>query len=196
MHFGNDDSRSNAPNDADPDNADNAQSETNTPAAADPAGESESEADAKTGQSTPEIQEAEPVSQTTDAVREQLLDELRREQAPEEFQATRPDAWMQVERVRRIIDYQEEMDDECFPKGSCFVHVNLPDVSSLSLKRVMDICLQSCLVSMDIYEDESLEAGMVLVPLEGISWFGFPEKHHNSKFAFRGFTYGQIQKRE
>ena len=188
MHFGDDESRAKPNNQNEqPDeqpNVPTSDDDTSTPETHTP--------------ETPDddAQTAEPVASTTDEVREQVLDELRREQALEEFQATRPDAWMQVERVRRIIDYQEEMDDESFPKGSCFVHVNLPDVTSLSLKRVMDICLQSCLVSLEIYEDDSLEAGMVLVPLEGISWFGFPEKHQNYKFAFRGFTYGQIQKRE
>jgi hypothetical protein len=141
-------------------------------------------------------EEDEPAAPLGDDVRERVLDELRREQALEEFKESRPDFWMQVERLKRIIDHQERQPDNCFAKGACFVHVNLPDVSSLTLRRIDDIDLQSCLASIEIYEDDDLAAGTVLVPLEGISWFGFPEHHVANSFAFQGFTSGLIQRRD
>lgn len=121
-------------------------------------------------------------------LREQILDEFREQAAVEQFQKERPELWMQVQRVSKLLEYQSTLEDQVFPEGACFLHAGLPNFSCFSIRQVMEIDLDTCLVSLDIYSDHELMAGVVMLPLESIAWFGFPANHAPMDFTFQGFT--------
>jgi hypothetical protein len=112
----------------------------------------------------------------------------RREQALERFRQANPQLWLQSQRVGRIIEIQQEIDGKAFPEGSCFVHANSVAASSFCLKRIQEVNLDTCQVTLEIYGDDNLESGIVVLPLESIEWFGFPSKAVPVEIHFRGFT--------
>ena len=96
--------------------------------------------------------------------------------------------WLQAQRVVKLITKQSEQPDGCFPPGNCFIHANVPTVNSFCIKRIVEIDLSTATLFMDIYGDEELQEGSVLLPLEAISWFGFPGQPVLVSTVFAGFT--------
>ncbi|MFW5830417.1 MAG: hypothetical protein ACOCXA_09175, partial [Planctomycetota bacterium] len=109
-------------------------------------------------------------NQNPDTIREQILSEIQEQEALEEFRQNRPEMWLQVMRVGRMLELQEDLDDEIWPEGSCFLHANTVGFQSFCVRRVLDVDLETCTVALSIYGDEDLEDGTVLIPLEAISW--------------------------
>ncbi len=120
--------------------------------------------------------------------REKLLAEFKRDLALERFQEERPQLWLQSQRVGKLIEIQNQLDNETFPEGSCFLHGNLVGSQSFCVKRITGIDLDTCQVTLEIYGDEDLEGGIVVLPLETIEWFGFPAKAVSMGVHFQGFT--------
>ncbi len=120
--------------------------------------------------------------------REKLLAEFKRELALERFQEERPQLWLQSQRVGKLIEIQNQLEQETFPEGSCFLHGNLVGSQSFCVKRITGIDLDTCQVTLEIYGDEDLEGGIVVLPLETIEWFGFPAKAVSMGVHFQGFT--------
>ena len=127
----------------------------------------------------------------TEEVRTAIINDFLEEAAFEEFQQSRPDLWMQVKRLNKILALQDETDDQQFESGTCFLHANTPDYQGFCVKRIVEIDLESCMVVVEIYGEDELRPGVVMLPLEVISWFGFPSEKVAMDVRFRGFTFGQ-----
>lgn len=125
-----------------------------------------------------------------DDLREQIIGEFLEESAFAEFQETRPDLWMQVKRLNKVVELQEESEGEMFPSGSCFIHANTPDYQTFCVKRILEIDLESCMVIVEIHGDDELLDGVVMIPLEALSWYGFPSETVKMESHIRGFLYG------
>ena len=125
-----------------------------------------------------------------DELREQIIGEFLEESAFEEFQQTRPDLWMQVNRLHKILELQEDAEKGNFPSGSCFIHANTPDYQTFCVKRILEIDLESCLVVVEIHGDDELLDGVVMLPLETLSWYGFPSETVKMESHIRGFLAG------
>ena len=121
-------------------------------------------------------------------VREQILDEFREQAALEQFQKERPDLWLQVQRVGKLMEYQGNLEDQCYREGACFLHTGTPNYSCFSIRQVMEIDLDTCMVTLEIYSDHELDEGVIMLPLEAIAWFGFPANATPVDFTFQGFT--------
>lgn len=126
-----------------------------------------------------------------DEVREAIINDFLEEAAFEEFKQARPDLWMQVKRLNKVLDLQDDSEDQCFQSGTCFIHTNTPDYQGFCVKRVIEIDLESCMVVIEIYGEDELRPGVVMLPLETIAWFGFPTEKVAMDVHFRGFTFGQ-----
>jgi hypothetical protein len=125
----------------------------------------------------------------SDSIRQQILSEIQEEEALEEFRQTRPDMWVQVLRIGRLLELQEDLEEEIWPEGSCFLHANTSAFQSFCVRKVLDVDLETCTVAVSIYGDEELEEGTVLLPLENLSWIGFPKNAVTvGRRRFRGFT--------
>lgn len=122
------------------------------------------------------------------ALRERIVAELREEEALARFQQERPDMWLQANRLAGLLDMQARLDEHHFPPGSCFVHAALPDASCFALRRLLEIDLETCQVTLEIHGDDVLAEGTVIIPLEQIAWFGFPRDALPLQFQMRGFT--------
>ncbi len=122
------------------------------------------------------------------AARDRYLAEFRRELALERFQSERPQLWLQSQRVSKLVEIQEQLDDDAFPEGSCFLHASVVGAQTFAVKRVTGIDLDTCQVTLEIHGDEDLESGIVVLPLEAIEWFGFPAKAVPIGVHFEGFT--------
>lgn len=120
--------------------------------------------------------------------RRKIVAELQREMALERFQSEKPQMWLQSQRVAKLVEIQESIDDEAFPEGSCFLHANTVDMHTFAVKRITGIDLDTCQVTVEIFGDEELEAGIVVLPLESVEWFGFPSKAVPIGIHFEGFT--------
>ena len=96
--------------------------------------------------------------------------------------------WLQAQRLGKLIAIQSGMADELFPPGCCFIHATIPTVNSFCVKRIIEIDLGTATVLLEIYGDEELEAGHVLLPLESLGWFGFPAKAVPVGTVFAGFA--------
>lgn len=120
--------------------------------------------------------------------RQRIVEELHREMALERFQSEKPQMWLQSQRVAKLVDIQERLPDESFPEGTCFLHGNTVGMHTFAVKRITGIDLDTCQVTIDIYGDEELEKGVVVLPLESIEWFGFPSKAVPIGVHFEGFT--------
>jgi hypothetical protein len=121
-------------------------------------------------------------------VKEKYLAEFRRQLALERFQEERPQLWLQSQRVGKLVEIQEQVDGELFPEGSCFLHANLVGSQSFCVKRITGIDLDTCQVTLEIYNDEDTDGGIVVLPLETIEWFAFPAKAVSMGVHFQGFT--------
>jgi len=99
-----------------------------------------------------------------------------------------PHLYMQVQRIGRLMEIQSRMKDDAFPPGCCFLHANVVTVSNFCVKQIKEINLETSQVTVDIHGDEHLEAGIVLLPLETIEWFGFPSTAVPIEIHFHGFT--------
>lgn len=144
------------------------------------AGKSRKKAAAQQADKQPEHSEA--------ALREQIAEELQEQMAVERFQQEHPELWLQASRLGRLMDLQDHCDDGHFPAGSCFLYANVPGFQCFAVKRVLAVDLDTCQASVEIFGDGDLEPGTVLLPLEGVSWYGFPEKAIPLSFAYSGFT--------
>lgn len=121
-------------------------------------------------------------------LKEAILDEFKQQQALDRFREEKPQLWMQSQRVGKLVDIQGQLDDGMFPEGSCFLHANTVTSHSFCVKRITGIDLDTCQVTMEIYGDEELEGGIVVLPLETIEWFGFPAKAVPIGVHFEGFV--------
>ncbi len=121
-------------------------------------------------------------------VKDRYLAEFRRQLALERFQQERPQLWLQSQRVGKLVEIQEQLENEQFPKGSCFLHANLVGTQSFCVRRITGIDLETCQVTLEIFTDEEAEAGIVVIPLETVEWFAFPAKAVSMGMHFEGFT--------
>jgi hypothetical protein len=122
-------------------------------------------------------------------LREEVMSEMHQQMALDKFQAERPQLWLQSQRVMKLVEVQAELANDEFPEGSCFVHASTVGFASFCVKKVIGIDLDTCQVTVEIYGDEHLEAGVVVLPLESIEWFGFPAKAVPTGIHFEGFTH-------
>jgi hypothetical protein len=120
-------------------------------------------------------------------IRDKALSEFQRKLALEKFQEERPQLWLQSQRLRKLVDIQDKLPTKQFAEGSCFLHANTVSFSSFCLKRVIGVDLDTCQATIEIYGDEHLEAGVVMIPLEVIEWFGFPATAVSTGIHFEGF---------
>lgn len=120
-------------------------------------------------------------------LREQIIEQYKQEVAIDRFREEKPQLWMQSQRVGKLVDIQGQLDGGQFPEGSCFLHANTVTSHSFCVKRITGIDLDTCQVTMEIYGDEELEGGIVVLPLETIEWFGFPAKAVPIGVHFEGF---------
>jgi hypothetical protein len=120
--------------------------------------------------------------------KEKHLEEFKRQLALERFQEERPQLWLQSQRVGKLVDIQAQLDHETFPEGSCFLHANLVGTQNFCVKKITGIDLDTCQVTLEIWGDEDVEGGIVVLPLETIEWFGFPAKAVSMGVHFQGFT--------
>lgn len=96
--------------------------------------------------------------------------------------------WLQAQRLGKLIAIQTGLAGELFPPGCCFIHANVPSVTSFCVKRIVEVDLNAASLLLEIYGDEELEEGHVMLPLEAIGWFGFPAKAVPVGTVFAGFT--------
>jgi hypothetical protein len=132
--------------------------------------------------------------QTTAHIRERALNDFKQQLALEKFQEERPQLWLQAQRIGKLIKIQNRLDNETFPEGSCFLHAATVSFSSFCVKKVLGVDLDTCQVSIEIYGDEHLEAGVVVLPVETVEWFGFPAQAVSTGIHFEGFTSGAFTK--
>jgi hypothetical protein len=119
-------------------------------------------------------------------LKEKHLAEFREQLAIERLQERNPAQWVAFQRVHKLADIQEKLDGGVFPDGACFLHATTIGSQHFRVRRVTGIDLDSFQVSIEIYSDDELEEGIVVLPLEQVEWFGFPSRavpiHH-----FQGF---------
>jgi hypothetical protein len=120
--------------------------------------------------------------------REAHLAEFQRQAAMDRFRDEKPQMWLQHLRVLRVVEVQEGLPGGAFPAGACFLHGNLVSTQHFCVKRISGVDLDTCQVTVEIYGDEDLEEGVVVLPLEAIEWFGFPAKAVPVGIHFEGFT--------
>ena len=120
--------------------------------------------------------------------KDEARDEIMREIALERFRDEKPQMWLQSQRMGKLVDIQGQLDNETFPEGSCFLHCNTVGTSVFCIKKITGIDLDTCHVTCEIWGDEELEGGIVVLPLETIEWFGFPSKAVPIGVHFQGFT--------
>jgi hypothetical protein len=121
-------------------------------------------------------------------VRDEVISDVKRQMALDRFQEERPQLWLQSQRVTKLVEVQSQLEDETFLEGSCFLHANTVGFSTFCVKKVIGIDLDVCQVTIEIYGDEHLEGGVVVLPLETIEWFGFPARAVPTGIHFQGFT--------
>ena len=120
--------------------------------------------------------------------RQKIVAELQRELALERFQSEKPQMWLQSQRVAKLVEIQETIEEECFPEGTCFLHASTVGMHAFAVRRITGIDLDTCQVTVEIYGDEELEQGVVVLPLESVEWFGFPSTAVPIGIHFEGFT--------
>ncbi len=119
---------------------------------------------------------------------EAALSEYRQGKAMELFRKQQPQAWLQAQRLARVLEIQGQMQGNAFPPGCCFLHGNLTSVSHICVKQIREVNLETCQVTIEIHGDDHLEEGVVIIPLESVEWFGFPAKAVPVDIHFHGFT--------
>jgi hypothetical protein len=126
-------------------------------------------------------------------IRDKALSDFQRQLALEKFQEERPQLWLQSQRLAKLVEIQDQLADQTFAEGSCFLHANTVSVSSFCIKKVLGIDLDTCQATIEIYGDDHLEAGVVVLPLETIEWFGFPATAVSTGIHFEGFVGGMLK---
>jgi len=120
-------------------------------------------------------------------LKEKHLQEFREQLAFERLQERNPAQWVSFQRIHKLVDIQDDLEGGAFPDGACFLHASTVGSQHFRVKKVTGIDLDSFQVSVEIYGDDELEEGMVVLPLEQVEWFGFPSRavpiHH-----FQGFV--------
>ncbi len=124
----------------------------------------------------------------SDRQRQRYYDEFRREMALDRFREEKPQLWLQYQRCLKLIEIQERLDDKVFPRGHCFLHSNTVSQSHFCVRRVTGIDLDTSQITLEIYGDDELEDGIVVLPLETVEWFGFPANAVPVGVHFQGFT--------
>ena len=89
------------------------------------------------------------------------------------------------------MDLQGECESGEFPPGSCFIYANVPGYQNFAVKKFLGVDLDTCQTTIDIYGDNELEEGTIMLPLESISWYGFPKQAVPLTFSYSGFTIKQ-----
>lgn len=121
-----------------------------------------------------------------DALKEKHLQEFREQLAFERLQERNPAQWIAFQRVHKLVDIQEDLEGGAFPDGACFLHASTVGSQHFRVKKITGIDLDTFQVSVEIYGEDELEEGIVVLPLEQVEWFGFPSRavptHH-----FEGF---------
>ncbi|TVR14848.1 MAG: hypothetical protein EA401_03695 [Planctomycetota bacterium] len=121
-------------------------------------------------------------------LREQITAELHQQLALERFQKEQPELWLQASRLGALMELQEQCQDAHFPPGSCFLYAAVPVYQCFPLRRILNVDLDTCQTQLEIYGDGDLEEGTVTLPLEAISWHGFPKDAIPLHFPYSGFT--------
>lgn len=121
-------------------------------------------------------------------IKADLLAQMREQRAVKRFQRMRPDLWLAIQRVARVLGLQRQVAGEEFPPGSCFVHTSMPDQQVFCLKRVLEISVDTATATFEIHEDNELTEGIVIVPVETVTWVGFPAHSVPLTFELRGLT--------
>ena len=103
------------------------------------------------------------------------------------WQRRNPQMWAQAQRLGKLLSIQQGTDGREFPVGCCFLHAALPSVNSFCVRRVVEVDLEACTVTLAIHADEELAAGHVVLPLEAIGWLGFPDQAVGVGVRFHGF---------
>jgi hypothetical protein len=67
------------------------------------------------------------------------------------------------------------------------LHANTVTSHDFCVKKITGVDLDTCQVTIEIYGDEELEGGIVVLPLETVEWFGFPAKAVPIGVHFEGF---------
>lgn len=120
-------------------------------------------------------------------LKERLFAEWREQMAVERLQERNPMHWVAFLRIRRVVDIQEQLEGGVFPDGACFLHASTAAPQHFRVRRIVGVDIEALQVSVEIYADDELEEGIVLLPFEHIDWFGFPARavptHH-----FQGFV--------
>jgi hypothetical protein len=119
------------------------------------------------------------------------LAEYKRGEAMERFRKQQPQLWLQAQRLGRVLEIQNQVEGQVFPPGCCFLHANLVTVSHFCVRQVREVNLDTCQVTLDIHGDDNLEAGIVVIPLETVEWFGFPTRAVPTGVHFQGFAAGE-----
>lgn len=96
--------------------------------------------------------------------------------------------WVQAVRLGKLLAIQQGTPAKEFPPGCCFLHANVPTVTSFCVRRVVEIDLDACSATIEIHGDEDLEAGFVVLPLETMGWVGFPASAVSVGVHFQGFA--------
>jgi hypothetical protein len=121
-------------------------------------------------------------------LKEQHLAEFREQLAFERLQERNPQQWVAFQRVHKLVDIQEQMEGGCFPPGGCFLHASVAGSETFCVRRVTGIDLDAYQATFEIYGDEELDEGIVVLPLETVEWFGFPSQAVPPGIHFQGFT--------
>lgn len=94
---------------------------------------------------------------------------------------------LQARRIGKLLAIQQNIPNQEFPPGVCFLHVNVPSTNSFCVRSLVEIDLEACTVLIAIHGDQELESGHVILPLEGLGWIGFPDKQVPVGIPFAGF---------
>lgn len=94
---------------------------------------------------------------------------------------------LQARRLGKLLAIQQNIPNQEFPPGVCFLHVNLPSTNSICVRSLVEVDLEACTVLIAIHGDQELESGHVILPLEGLGWIGFPDKQVPVGIPFAGF---------
>lgn len=121
-------------------------------------------------------------------VKAEILAQMQEQAAIEKFQRERPELWLHVQRVARLMAMQTRLPEQTFPPGACFLHTNLPDQHCFCLKRVLEVNLETCTATVEIHEDNELTEGIAVLPVEHITWLGFPAHAVPLTFEMRGLV--------
>ncbi|HYE06234.1 MAG TPA: hypothetical protein VEL07_12035 [Planctomycetota bacterium] len=123
---------------------------------------------------------------------EAALSEYRKGEAMERFRKEQPQAWLQAQRLSRVLEIQSQIEGNAFPPGCCFLHGNFISVSHVCVRQIREVNLETCQVTIEIHGDDNLEEGIVIIPLESVEWFGFPAKAVPVDVHFHGFVANEV----